>query len=482
MDFAARAAEAMLRPGGATLSVRDWHLVVNNTPLPQALSGVPDLMLAARLVGHSVQEIVFEPFAPTDELLATAKILAGEPSLGDRGKGVAARFQPQSFSKVHLTVTGSMSPDSSTTAIAEVDEVRRRFAAGAAQATSQRKTPAEHPWQVTPPPGSGAPRSLAAAKSSVAETIAAGAKSGRIARALEDLARDAEDAALKDDTTRTFDVVYGIVADEAGSRAAELRATYLVAVKRLIKPTIVSALARYLAAHREDEQEVLSIFARMGDDGAELLVDALADSQLRSERRALFDIISNLRVGEGSLRHLLNDPRWYVVRNAAELLGLMQAEGAAPDLIPLATHADDRVRRSAVGALAQLTMHAGTTDALVKALRDPSAIVRAVAASGLGARKSGKSLEALLERLEHEDDDSVSEAIIEALGRNASPSAVQKLVEASEPSGLLFKRKSVAYRTAAAAALRNIDTPVARAAIEKLRQDKEAPVRAAAGA
>jgi HEAT repeat protein len=483
IDFAARAAEAMLRAGGATLTVRDWHLAVNDKVLPQALSGVPDLMLAARLVGHSVQEIVFEAFSPSGELAAAARILAAEPELADRGKAVAAQFQMHTFGKVHLSVTGSMSPDTSSAAIAELDAARRRFSSGAPEAAAAGRAATEAPWRVARPPeaASAQPRPLAAAQGNVADTIAAGIKAGKVARVLEDLARDAENAALTDDTGKVFEVVYGIVSYEAASRAPELRAAYVVALKRLVRPAIVRALARYFGAHRDQEGEVLAIFTRMGDEGAELLVEALADSQIRFERRALFDIIGRMKTGEQSLRHLLNDPRWYVVRNAAELLGQIQAEGAAPDLIPLATHADDRVRRAAVAALAQLSVHHGTTDALIKALGDPSGIVRAVAVAGLGTRKGGKSLEALVDRLDQEDDDAVLEVIMEALGRNGSPTAVQKLVEASEPSGLLFKRKSVAYRTAAALALRNLDSPVARAALEKLREDKEPSVRSAAG-
>jgi HEAT repeat protein len=106
--------------------------------------------------------------------------------------------------------------------------------------------------------------------------------------------------------------------------------------------------------------------------------------------------------------------------------------------------------------------------------------VRQAAAGGLGLRRSPKSLAALLERLQKEDDGTVQAALLEALGRNASPTAVNALIEAAEPAGL-FNRKAVSYRCAATAALRNVDTPQAKAALEKLKKDKEPQVRSAAG-
>ncbi len=117
----------------------------------------------------------------------------------------------------------------------------------------------------------------------------------------------------------------------------------------------------------------------------------------------------------------------------------------------------------------------------MRALNDPSSTVRAAAAAGLGARRNAKALDAMLARFDKEDKDDVLNALLEALGRNGTPSAVKKLIEAAEPAGLLSKRKSTAYRSAAAAALRGVDSPVARAALEKLRQDKDVEVRSAAG-
>jgi hypothetical protein len=306
------------------------------------------------------------------------------------------------------------------------------------------------------------------------------AGSGQLPRVIENLVYDADAAAQAGDNAKAYAIMHAIVTREAGSRP-ETRATYLIGVKRLQKRTLLMALARHLASHRELEEHVLAIYARLGEPAAAVLVEELADSQQRFERRALFDVISKLKAGRSVLVGSLSDPRWYVVRNAADLLGEIGGDEAVGELLELFTHADERVRRSGVAAVARSTAQTGTVDPLIRALQDQSAQVRVAAAAGLGVRKSAKSLDALVDRLDKEDDQTVQVAILDALGRNGTPTAVSKLVEGSEAGGRLFKRKTVAYRCAATTALRHVDSPVARAALEKLRQDKEQAVRSAAG-
>jgi hypothetical protein len=513
LDFAARAAEAMLRSGPAALGVRNWCLTVNDTEQPKALSGVPDLALAARFVGHSVTELSFAAFAPRAELVAAAKVIATEPVVGDRGRNIVAVLVPMGLEKVRVAVTGMLSPDEPPDAIrAEIDPMRRRFATPTPEPRAGRPTPPPHTASPTPvgthptpgsvgasgqppsPGGSGisarhgagqrTPASVGVTADSAAadvfRSLDTAAGSGQLPRVIETLVHNADAAAQAGDNAKAYAVMHAIVTREMGSRP-ETRATYLIGIKRLQKRTLLMALARHLASHRELEEHILAIFGRLGEPAAAVLVEELADSQQRFERRALFDVISKLKAGRSALVGSLSDPRWYVVRNAADLLGEIGGEAAVGELLELFTHADERVRRSGVAAVARSTTQAGTVDPLIRALQDHATQVRVAAAAGLGVRKSAKSLDALLDRLDKEEDQTVQVAIFDALGRNGTPTAVSKLVEASEAGGRLFKRKSVAYRCAATTALRHVDSPAARAALEKLRQDKEQSVRSAAG-
>jgi HEAT repeat protein len=68
-------------------------------------------------------------------------------------------------------------------------------------------------------------------------------------------------------------------------------------------------------------------------------------------------------------------------------------------------------------------------------------------------------------------------AILAALGKVATQDAVNRLVKAAEPDGVLFRRKSTEYRVAAVRALGESRTPVAAAALRMMLNDKDREVR-----
>ena len=141
-----------------------------------------------------------------------------------------------------------------------------------------------------------------------------------------------------------------------------------------------------------------------------------------------------------TLIHMLGDARWFVARNAAELLGEMQAREAEPQLTELLRHTDDRVRRAATSALMRLgtsrAMHA-----IQDALKDGAPAMRMQAAAALVTRKDVKTAATLVRALEDEKDDEVQAAFLLALGKLATPDAVQRLLKAVEPERGLFKKK-----------------------------------------
>ncbi|MFN2565761.1 MAG: HEAT repeat domain-containing protein, partial [Gemmatimonadaceae bacterium] len=88
----------------------------------------------------------------------------------------------------------------------------------------------------------------------------------------------------------------------------------------------------------------------------------------------------------------------------------------------------------------------------------------------------------LVRALENEEEEEVQFAILAALGKVATQDAVNRLVKAAEPDGVLFRRKSTAYRVAAVQALGEARTPVAAAALRMLLNDKDREVREAVAA
>ena len=193
----------------------------------------------------------------------------------------------------------------------------------------------------------------------------------------------------------------------------------------------------------------------------------------------LFDALVELKRGVPTLIYLLGDGRWYVVRNAAELLGEMRAAEAEQGLAWLLTHSDTRVRQSATAALAKLETP-GSRVALRNAIKDESRDVRMNATLALAGIKERGSVAVIVRALADELDPDVQRTLMAALVRIGTPEAVQRLVEVAEPAAGLFRKKSTPLRVAALEALAESKAPDAVAAIQALTRDKEREVREAA--
>jgi HEAT repeat protein len=295
-------------------------------------------------------------------------------------------------------------------------------------------------------------------------------------RLLDDLVTLAENMGREGRSDVVGEIFAGVVAREMTIAEADLRRAYAMALRRMSKPTLLRSVSMLLPRRRDQLDEYMAVLARAGEDGADALIEQLTAAQSLSERRIYFDCLVKLKAGVPALIHMLGDARWYVARNAADLLGEMQAPDCESPLAELLKHDDDRVRRAATTALGKV----GTTRAmraLHEAMQDTSPQVRIQAAAGLAGRKGARSASTLAKALETESDVEVQLAILSALGRVASPDAVQKLAKAAEPEGRLFKKKSLAFRIAAVQALGEARTPAALAALESLREDKEKEVR-----
>jgi hypothetical protein len=130
------------------------------------------------------------------------------------------------------------------------------------------------------------------------------------------------------------------------------------------------------------------------------LVQALGEEPRAAHRALLCDLL--VMVGRGhvdTFGRFLNDPRWYLVRNIANVLGRLRDPRAVPELSQLVGHAEYRVRREAVDGLAGI----GTEEAqarLAALLDDPDQRIRLRAVKSLdavGARRAMPRLIALLE-------------------------------------------------------------------------------------
>jgi HEAT repeat protein len=216
-------------------------------------------------------------------------------------------------------------------------------------------------------------------------------------------------------------------------------------VRQILTPSVVQALVRQLPKSRRRD-DLMPVLARAGDLSVHALVQLLQDAETLAERRACFDAIVALDAGEEALREALEDPRWYVVRNAAALLGEMGVVEADVHLIPLLSHDDERLRIAGARALTRLATPKAMT-ALQGCLGDPAAELRRLAASAHGARSQGKpSTIALLAALDAEPDEDVVLEILSVLGTLGSPECVQRLVRIMRDEGAPEWLREAAYQ------------------------------------
>jgi hypothetical protein len=485
------------RAGAVTIQARDWRLLVNGEFVPDHYTGAQDF--TAQLIGHSILEFtVVQGAAPTDMLLL-ARILASEPVPGDGGKNVLERLRALDARTVHIKVETLPAPrppaEASTVKmpgmIPDVSLFTSMPARDAA-ALHMDEIDADGDCDDAVPVHGGEilrdqdPEQMfhvfsanSTPKGSMVklfEQLDGARSSASASRALDALQKLAADSAHKERFDIVADVFHGIIKREEKVEDRAIKRQFGVTIRRLATPTLLKCVVDLLPRRHESYERYMTIFERTEDAGAEALVDALMEAPSLTDRRVYYDSLLRIGTGIRTLMHMLGDPRWYVVRNAVDLLGEMRASEAAAELVRLLEHKDDRVRTAAAGALAKLGS-SRTTPASVDGVGGSSA----QRASVISVTTNGKSVNSLIRALDREDDSRVQMAMLAALGQLGTPQAIEKLVEiARTDKGLLMKKRSTPLRVAAVHALGQVNASGSLAALQSLLRDKEKAVRGAA--
>ena len=234
------------------------------------------------------------------------------------------------------------------------------------------------------------------------------------------------------------------------------------------------------------DQPLGIVLARAQADGTRALLACLAATPNAAERRRYCDAIASLQHGVEDLIGALDHGTWYVVRNAAMLLGEMRARVADDALALLLVHADARVRLAATKALAAI----GSDNALLAleaATRDPFVQIRVAAWSGLASSPDTPSLACFSNGLTTEADPQVQRALLSCLGEHPHPMAVTflvrfcaRLVSSPRNSGIVCDALELLAQHRPRAVqpflrrLQDADSPATRSRIEALRQQSAA--------
>lgn len=292
------------------------------------------------------------------------------------------------------------------------------------------------------------------------------------------LLQQGREATAREDWPALLDVALRIIEAEAEAPSALAASTYRIELKRMVPRKPLGRIARM--THGDRKQEAILVLRRFGADSTELLMDLLVESNNLDERRGYYTAITQMNAGAESVMHHLDDRRWYVVRNSAEICGEMELAPAVPGLGKQVNHPDERVRKAVAGALARIATPMAL-ERLGKMFTDPVASVRASALahlSGPGARVVIGGIGALLAE---EADGDVQHEALKALGRIGSDEGIPIIREWSMPGGKAVGRKTVALRIAGVRALEAIG-PTAVNALTHLSRDADAEIRTAAAA
>ncbi len=259
---------------------------------------------------------------------------------------------------------------------------------------------------------------------------------------------------------------------EAGDDEASLALARL-----MVTAGVASRLAVRLGSERDEERraQLVQVCNAIGLEMAVAISDTLSETTDRFVRRTLMDaMIAMGATGMSVIEQMIEDGRWFVVRNGLAILGEVGGERAVELVTSSLANTDGRVRKEALLALAKI----GGEDAgmlVYGMLEDPDPEARLAAATAAGALKVERALKPLLRLLEDEDDVDVTIGVLRALGQLGDPGAVN-LIEKSAVASF-FSRPPSDVRIVAYRALFSIGTPHASKLVEQAVEDKDPEVQ-----
>ncbi|MHB1311793.1 MAG: HEAT repeat domain-containing protein [Gemmatimonadaceae bacterium] len=258
----------------------------------------------------------------------------------------------------------------------------------------------------------------------------------------------------------------------------EMRRQFVVALRRLTKPTLLRGLAMLFADEPSCADGAERVMRRFGEDGAEAVIDRIACAPDLASRAQYTGVLRRLPSARDAIVEMVDDDHDFIVERAVELAVALRFSDAERVLGDQLSHPSPRVRRAVARGLAEFPGSAFALDALLRALKDGAAEVRLTAAVALQQRRDARLSAALVERFDEETELEVQLALIVAMGRLGAMEGVQKLVALTSPDARqLRRREGAALRLAAMEALGDARTPQAMVTLQKLLEDRDKDVR-----
>ncbi len=292
---------------------------------------------------------------------------------------------------------------------------------------------------------------------------------------LSDLASDM--GALADDLLMAVDFrgaaeIAKTLADVAAQPAHPAREACRKALDEVGASMTLREAAGALAEVGDEEADLFQTVCRhIGPGCIEALQTILLEDRGSRVRARVFDLIVSF--GAPAVRRLaplVGHEKWHVQRTAAELLGRIAAPEAVPLLQTLLRGQDGRVTQAAVRALANINDPAAAR-AVHTVLRAAGGDSRRAVVSALVAERDPRVVPVLLRILTESkpfgSDHGIVLETLAALGELKDDRAVPPVESLMQQRKLFARKKSLALKQASVAALANIGTDRARAALAR---------------
>ena len=228
----------------------------------------------------------------------------------------------------------------------------------------------------------------------------------------------------------------------------------------------------------EERVRLIQAYATLGDPVAAAIADALTDTEDRLARKTYVAALGAFgSAGAHAVEKMLQDSRWFVVRNGVAVLGVVAGPDAIEHLTASLANEHAAVRRETVRSLAKV---GGDNAGLLvtSMLGDSDPEVRAEAARAVSALKAERAYKPLMEILKQGDEEAVLEQVLRALGGLGDASAVSAIEK--RVKGSMFSSPPTGVRIAGLSALAAIGTPHAMSLVKKARTDKDPEISSAA--
>lgn len=224
--------------------------------------------------------------------------------------------------------------------------------------------------------------------------------------------------------------------------------------------------------------------ALFGEPMTQLLLSRLVDEGDLTQRKILIDVL--IRQGSAVLTvvsPLLQDGRWQVVRNAANVLGEIRDPNTIELLKPLLQHQDLRVKREAIRGLTRIGGNQ-VVSILLRTLQQDDAELRRQAMLSLGSMKNTTAVPALVQYIQLADPrvKMVEEKkdAIRALGEIGAAEGLPPLIALANTRKFFFRARHNELRAAALSAIGDIGGAEAVSTLEKFAADGAAVIAKAA--